>query len=115
MNETRRAVRDGVLQIAAARQTVTYGEVAGWIGWSTRNSHHRRLLGELLGQINRHEDAAGRPMLSAVVVCTDIGRPGSGFYEEARRLGRLTGSEDGFHEQELAAVWGEWEREARER
>jgi hypothetical protein len=42
----------------------------------------------LLGQISTEEDAAGRGMLSVLVVRQADGMPGQGFFDLAERLGR---------------------------
>ena len=72
----------------------------------------------------RDDAAAGRPFLAALVVSQSRerrGLPAAGFFDEAKRLGRLTGEAKGagesessdpagseaarcFHEQELAAA-----------
>ena len=50
---------------------------------SQRNDPH---LFDLLGAISTEEDAAGKPMLSAVVVQRGGSGPGMGFFNLARRL-----------------------------
>jgi hypothetical protein len=41
-----------------------------------------------LGQISVEEDAAGRGMLTVLVVRQEDGMPGSGFFDLAQRMGR---------------------------
>ena len=56
-------------------------------------------LRELLGDISREENKAGRGMLSVVVVHKDgpnRGRPGNGFFILAQELGRDTRDRENF-------------------
>jgi hypothetical protein len=48
----------------------------------------------LLGQISVEEDAAGRGMLSVLVVCQEDGMPGTGFFDLAQRMGRDVGDRE---------------------
>lgn len=48
----------------------------------------------MLGEVSEEEDAAGRGMLSAMVVHKDDHVPGPGFYVLAKRLGRDTSDRD---------------------
>jgi hypothetical protein len=49
---------------------------------------HEHIYHLMLGQISSEEDAAGRGMLTALVVLKDSGMPGDGFWDLAKRLGR---------------------------
>lgn len=68
----------------------------------------------MLGEVSARSFDEGAPLLSAVVVHKDDGRPGGGFCELARRLGfeisedRL--AEDIFWGEQLEAVHGWWRR-----
>jgi hypothetical protein len=68
-------------------------------------------IGRLLGEISEDEVKHGRPMLSSIVV-TKGGRPGPGYFELARHLGRLRGAtkeeELRFWEAEVKAVYEAW-------
>jgi hypothetical protein len=65
-------------------------------------------LGRVLDAINRTEDAAGRPMLAAVVVGAS-GLPGPAFFTSARDLGLDVGSDDRIvWERELQRVHSYW-------
>jgi hypothetical protein len=69
------------------------------------------LLGAMLAAINRAEDAAGRPLLSAVVV-GPTGLPVATFYASARELGLHPGSDDdhAIWLRELRRVQSYWAR-----
>jgi hypothetical protein len=77
--------------IAAAQQRgeVSYKEVAHILGIDAPGHHMAREVGQVLGEISEDENAAGRPMLSALAVGVS-GGPGEGFYALARQLGKLT-------------------------
>jgi hypothetical protein len=52
-------------------------------------THHGNQVGALLGHVSVGEWLAGRPLLSAIVIQSDGGRPGTGFFDLARELGEL--------------------------
>ncbi len=66
-------------------------------------------LAHMLGEISTEEDAAGRGMLSVVVVHKhgDM-KPGPGFFELAKQLGRKVSDKDKFWIDELSKVHGWW-------
>lgn len=61
-------------------------------------------LAPLLREISTEEDAAGRGMLTAVVVRRSTGLPGGGFFDLAARLGRDTTDRDRCWRDEHARV-----------
>jgi hypothetical protein len=67
--------------------------------------------GQILGEISEDEVNAGRPMLSSVAVGVN-GKPGSGFFELAKRMGRLNhvADEVTFWKAEREAVYQVWRR-----
>ena len=68
-------------------------------------------LGAVLEVIDQGEDAAGRPLLSAVVVARATGLPGAGFFTYARRCGIHAGSDDEtLWRRELRRVHDYWQR-----
>lgn len=68
-----------------------------------------RGMGEALGKVSIYEHSLGRPMITALVVQQQSQRPGEGFAQLARTLGRLT-SEDAetFWRDEVASVREFW-------
>ena len=103
-------LREALTDAAAGDRTVTYQEVGNLIGFSMANDGERYRLAHLLGEISRLEDEHGRPLLSAVVVQKETGRPGTGFFELARERGRTVVDEDEYFVQELQAVYAHWRR-----
>ena len=97
--------------IARRRGTVTYQQIAELIGFPPQGNYMGAEIGHLLGEISEDETNHSRPMLSAVVVAKS-GQPGAGFFEFARRLGKLADisrdAERRFWESELAAVYQTW-------
>ncbi|MFW6116457.1 MAG: hypothetical protein ACOC6F_01905 [bacterium] len=102
--------------IRAARYggTTTYQAIAQILNLPLTGSHMGREVGNVIGGISEDEVKHGRPMLSAVVVGVS-GRPGEGFFDWARDLGRLKEdskeAEQRFWEAEKAAVYDTWRRE----
>lgn len=72
---------------------VTYKEVADWLG--PDSSVNARTVGNvILDFINIAEHHQGGPMLSAIVVSGQTGRPGARFFDTARFLEVLDEGED---------------------
>jgi hypothetical protein len=68
-------------------------------------------LARLLASIDQTEQAAGRPLLSAVVVNRTTGLPHPGFFTYVRTLESDPGSDDrALWERELHRVQGYWAR-----
>jgi hypothetical protein len=71
-----------------------------------------RGMGQLLGLISEHEHAAGRPLLSALVVTRDTGLPGDGFFVMAHNLGFQFPDTDAgrrlFWQEQVEAVVAYW-------
>jgi len=103
-------------EVAAARLTVAYSELAESIGLDMSNPDHRFQMGEMLDEVNREEHRAGRPMISAVVVHAQEGLPGAGFFECAPTLSMLTTGarqvELAFFVEELRRVHDYWAHKA---
>ena len=98
------------LLIAAAKRgrTMTYGDLAEKIG-AIRFAANDNPFHKMLGQISVVESAAGRGMLSVLVVHkSDDFQPGPGFFELAQQLGRDTKDRDKFWVEEFSAVLRAW-------
>jgi hypothetical protein len=70
---------------------------------------------QLLGDISREENKAGRGMVSVVVVHKDVpnrGRPGNGFFTLAQELGHDTHDREKFWISEFEKVRKFWKDEA---
>lgn len=70
-----------------------------------------RETGWILGEISEDEVKASRPMLSAVAVSVR-GKAGPGFFDLARRLGKLRKDEEeqAFWRTERNAAYETWKR-----
>jgi hypothetical protein len=102
-------LREHLIAVARRRETTTYAEVARAAGLDVDDPADRERLAALLREISTAEHAAGRPMLTAVVVHRGRGRPGRGFFDLARLLGRHTSDDEAFFVAELGKVYAEHE------
>lgn len=102
-----------LITAARYRGLTTYQAVAQLLGLPLTGSYMGSQVGQVVGEISEDELAQGRPMLSALVVGVN-GKPGPGFYNWARELGRLHGGqhedEQSFWEREKEAVYETWKR-----
>jgi len=97
------AARDEIRQILIAcakrkgNETIAYSDLVSQVQSLDLQARDER-LNHLLGEISRAEAAAGRGMLSVLVVHKhgDM-QPGPGFFELAKQLGRKT--------QDIEACW----------
>jgi hypothetical protein len=100
------AVRE-ISSRARSESTITYSDLTQKIssiafGPGDSSFHY------LLYEISREEDAAGRGLLSALVVRKEDGLPGHGFFDLARELGRdVTDPMRGWTE-EVKLVFAKW-------
>ena len=95
-------VRRKLIECAREEKTVTYGEVARWIGTSPASVGRK-----ILDPINEVEIRKRRPMLSALVVNQNHRRPGFGFFAMAKQHG-VQGrdlSDELFWHREIARVF----------
>jgi len=81
---TKDGAREAMIGVARRGVTITYSELLAAIG------HPDGLddLARLLREISLEEDAAGRGLLTAVVVRSASGLPGNGFFQLAVQQGR---------------------------
>jgi hypothetical protein len=85
--------RTAMIKRAERGATMTYTDLCGEIRAILFDPYDQRLA-HLLGEISTEEDAAGRGMLTAVVVHKHDGWPGTGFFDLARSLGRRVTDEE---------------------
>lgn len=116
LKPTQKQVRDYLVSLARkGYQPVTYGDLAHRFDLVIRHNQDMRFWSDLLEQISRAEHAAGRPLLSVLVISVEKNRPGNGFYKLAQELGRYEGNlyddmaQMEFYVSEMAAVRAEWE------
>jgi len=103
-----------LIKAARYRGVTTYQAIAQLMGLRLTGQRMGAEMRYILGEISEDEIKHGRPMLSAIAVGVN-GRPGGGFYNLSRRLGRLNEdsaeAERRFWEEEKAAVYTAWQRE----
>jgi len=97
-----------LISYAKRRQMIPYSEFVGHIHSITLEAHDPRLR-HFLGEISSEEAAAGRGMLTALVVHKhgDM-QPGPGFFELAKELGHDTSDIEKFWIQEVKRVFALW-------
>jgi hypothetical protein len=107
------AVHARLIQAAHAREFVHYGELAKMLGIDMDNPHFGAQVGKVLGEISEDEVAAGRPMLSAIVVSRDTMLPGHGFFSLGQELHLVEPGEDemAFAIRQIKRVHEYWSRE----
>lgn len=94
--------------VAKARGRITYSDLAPQIR-AIAFEHDDPRFWHLLGEVSVDEMNKGRGMLSAIVVHKhgDM-RPGPGFYDLAKRLGKKVGEVDRFWLAEFNRVHDVW-------
>jgi len=98
-----------LVEVAKQQSTTTYSAIAPLAGLDMGIPEHRYQIGSLLDEINLHERANGRPMLSAVVIREDLNMPGPGFFKLAKDWGLQTTEDDlVFFAHELTRVHAAW-------
>ena len=102
-------VRQKLIEAARRRETVTYGDVGGWVG-----IEGMALMGigqTLLDPIAQYEHDQCRPDLTTLVVRADTGEPGKGHGDLPVQWGLLLEGEDRrqywlFEVRRVYACWG---------
>jgi hypothetical protein len=103
------ALFDLLQEIARRGGTSYYREIAHLLGIDTGDPYFGARVGRVLDELNHAEHAAGRPLLSAVVIAKATGMPGEGFFTCARDLRRYTGRDDlAYWVDELRRVHHYW-------
>lgn len=82
-------------------ELITYSDLASVIV-SIHIEPHDFAMSRLLDEISKEEDAAGKGILTALVVFKDEPVPGEGFWATARDIGRV-----------FTDKWAFWAEEAR--
>jgi hypothetical protein len=107
------ALREAVIEVARGpgENVTTYTDLARRLGLELGDDAQRHMLTVLLGELSRAEVAAGRPMLSSIVVQYEGGTPGSGFFGLGRELGLIRDGEDAdlFAFRQMRATWNHWQ------
>jgi hypothetical protein len=100
---------DRLVEVAQSGRIIGRDEVACLLGLDLATPEGRQALGRALDDLAFKENAAGRPLLSAVVVQPEIGYPAKGFFLLARELGlNNSGDDRSFYYFELKRVHSYW-------
>jgi hypothetical protein len=94
-----------LVERAREGQTITYGELATAMLLSPQSAQFTDTLNEL----SRSENAAGRGLLSVLVIRQREGTPGVGFFRLAQELGRQFDDEEQFFREEVERVTAHWQ------
>ena len=102
----RLALETLLAETAAARSTVTYGEVARRV-FDGRVSARSSALMSLLGEVDMVAESERGIMIASLVVRADTGMPGDGYFLfAAEELGLLAlDDRRAFWEREVTRVW----------
>ncbi len=103
----KREISEILVETARRRATITYQQLTERLTVA-QLAPNDPSLAPLLREISEAEDAAGRGLLTAVVVRRDTGRPGRGFYALASQRGRDTTSPAACWQDELQRVYRAW-------
>lgn len=96
-------------RVARSGGVTHYFSLAPLAGVSIGDAAGRLRVAEILKQISTEEHAAGRPLLSAVVVMKGKKLPGAGFFGLAQRVGLYDGADpQAFWRREVQRVWDYW-------
>ncbi len=104
--DRRLALERLLAETAAARSTVTYGEVARRV-FDGRVSARSSAIMSLLGEVDTAAEAERGIMVASLVVRADTGMPGEGYFIFAAEELGLPALDDprGFWEREVERVW----------
>ena len=105
MDADTQVIYDELCRVAKSGGITHYSDIAPLVGLNPMAPR----IPQILESICRHENQAGRPLLSAVVVSKGGGRPGKGFFDLAKGMGLYDGGDDDrFWVQELQRVHACW-------
>ena len=93
---------------ATPNPTIYYSELGPRLRPIAFDDPHAKPFHALLGEVSSEEDDDGNGMLSVLVVSKDDMKPGAGFFELARALGRETGDTDATWITEFNRVIARW-------
>ncbi len=84
--EVRAEIRQLLVNVARAKQVITYSELTSMLQTAYLH-YHSNILARLLVDIGAEEVQAGRGVLPALVVTKQTGLPGHGFFKLAAERG----------------------------
>ena len=93
-----------LMQVARDRGTITYAEICREVDAIELKPFSWAIMG-FLNEICTEADAAHGIMLASLVVRTDTGMPGNGYFRNAARLGRDVSSPEGYWRSEVERIY----------
>jgi hypothetical protein len=100
-----------LVEVARSGKTISRDVVANLLGIDLATPEGRQVFARAMDDLAFKENAAGRPLLSAVVVQPEIGFPAKGFFLIARELGlNNSGDDRSFYYFELKRVHSYWKQ-----
>lgn len=102
------AVYEKLIEVAKARNTIPYGELATVADVTVDTREEMKAVGFILDAIADQELAEGRPLLPIVVVSGMTNSPGPGLFKYARRKGLQKTDDLTFFATELKRVYEYW-------
>lgn len=108
------SMRDVLIETARRGDVIHYAPLGRLYDLDMASPQHRLRIGEMVGEISRHEVQSGRPMLSSVVVHGGADAlPGKGFFKLGLQLGVVTAGEDAveFAVRQLTETYKVWRQQ----
>jgi hypothetical protein len=99
-----------LVQVAKARQTITFRELGQVADMLLDSSDDTKMLGLVLDHIADQEVREGRPLLPVLVVNESNNMPGAGLFKYAKRRKLQKGDDLTFFASELKRVHDYWGR-----
>ena len=106
-DKLRKVVTGKLAEIASQKALIAYTELSRWIEDETGNaiSAQSQKMNDLLDEVSRRENEAGRGMLSAVVVRKKQQTPSNGFYKSVKDVGTSDEEKEAFWQEEVNKVY----------
>jgi hypothetical protein len=105
--EVRAEIRQLLIDVARAKQVITYSELTSMLQTAYLH-YHSSMLARLLVEIGGEEVEAGRPVLPALVVTKQTGLPGHGFFKLAAERGYDVSDPEEFWQKAVQEVYEFW-------
>jgi hypothetical protein len=100
-------------ECARAKKMISYTDFMHQIRSISFETPHDARLPQFLAEISTEEAAAGRGMMTALIVRkTGDQRPGMGFFQLGKRLGYEVSDPEKFWLEEVNKVFASWQNEA---
>jgi hypothetical protein len=97
-----------LIQLARARQTITYGELAAEMRAASIHPYSYAMT-NMLDELGRDNEAEGKPTLATLVVRKADGRPGPGFFRKQVAQGATAPDLEAFWQAQFERVCVEWD------